>query len=509
MYAQDIFECATEYVPLANPEDYSFAIDQATIDTYEPVVIDLFYWQINDTNGYSPSPLSEGLVLASIANLNMIYNTHNIFFKYRGYAEITSPPPANTNCYTDADPIHGFGVLETGGELNCFNSFIYDPTLLGDYGGIDGDYNNKNAINIYVPYAFNIGGFGATGQNRLIINPNNLLTPGLAHEIGHNLGLNHPDVNYNPSHPDPDHWINFSCEHVTREEFLQDGTINEDFNARLRADQIIDTAAAPHYAEEYCYRFESNELAECANQYYNAHAYIDEDTCLYMPGGRSCQDIEYQIFDVDSQNIMSNTRKTCMMQFTNGQIVRMYETMNSTDYPGLLATLSTDLSSLYELYKGEYYAAGPNVLQAPLFQPGFDYSFVECDGDFPQPSDYDDTNFTYNIFNSLSSFDATHSNFDEIIHPNHSAISIAQVNNSLVTNNIRKCYDNNNRNPLAGRVVRFNDGVFNNNVTIHEKDSLGINNENLVDELLPGLYTIDKQFHDGNVEQNVIIKDNE
>lgn len=40
------------------------------------------------------------------------------------------------------------------------------------------------------------------------------------------------------------------------------------------------------------------------------------------------------------------------------------------------------------------------------------------------------------------------------------------------------------------------------------KDSVGINNPVLLNELDPGLYNIKKQYYDGTVEENVIYKEN-
>lgn len=72
----------------------------------------------------------------------------------------------------------------------------------------------------------------------------------------------------------------------------------------------------------------------------------------------------------------------------------------------------------------------------------------------------------------------------------------------------QRCYDNNDLPANGGKVTRFNDNIFNANVTITPQDSLGINNPNLILDLPNGLYSIEKEYLDGNYEQTVIIKDN-
>ncbi len=74
--------------------------------------------------------------------------------------------------------------------------------------------------------------------------------------------------------------------------------------------------------------------------------------------------------------------------------------------------------------------------------------------------------------------------------------------------NLRRCYDNSDIKPKSGSITRFNDGVFNGNVTITPKDSVGINNPVLINELDSGLYNIKKDYYDGTIEENVIYKEN-
>lgn len=175
----------------------------------------------------------------------------------------------------------------------------------------------------------------------------------------------------------------------------------------------------------------------------------------------------------------------------------------------ILTVAETTIASLYEPYTGSYYVAGPNLNDPPLFQPGFEYRFVECDCTCNEPTAYEDISFSYNGNTFLKIIDKYEDDYSTIFHPNHSAIVIKHLE---PTNTFypqpRRCYDNNNKAPSGGTVTRFNDGVFNANVTMTPKDSLGINSPILIESLTPGLYTVDKDFQDGSTEQTVILKEN-
>ena len=62
--------------------------------------------------------------------------------------------------------------------------------------------------------------------------------------------------------------------------------------------------------------------------------------------------------------------------------------------------------------------------------------------------------------------------------------------------------------PGSGRYTKFNDGVFNTNITVQELDSLQINSPNMINNLQPGLYTIEKNYENGAKQETVIIKEN-
>jgi len=204
---------------------------------------------------------------------------------------------------------------------------------------------------------------------------------------------------------------------------------------------------------------------------------------------------------------MSDAYECVQRSFFPGQAIYMRETIVA--HPKLTPTL-TDVASLYEPYQGEYNLVNPTSPEnVPQFQPGFDYSFIECscqnieeDCDYPIP--YHDTSFQNN-HTLISSFDTYYTPYTSITHPNHTAILIAQLNDPET----RRCWDNWNTDAIGGSVTKFNDGVFNANVTITPKDSTAINNQNLIQDLPTGLYKIEKNYFDGATQETVIIKENE
>lgn len=120
---------------------------------------------------------------------------------------------------------------------------------------------------------------------------------------------------------------------------------------------------------------------------------------------------------------------------------------------------------------------------------------------FPIP--YHDTSFQNN-HTLISSFDKYYTPYTNITHPNHTAIWIAQLGDPKT----RRCWDNWNTDAHDGTVIKFNDNVFNANVTITPKDSLQINDQNLILNLPVGLYKIEKNYIDGSSQETVIIKEN-
>jgi hypothetical protein len=229
---------------------------------------------------------------------------------------------------------------------------------------------------------------------------------------------------------------------------------------------------------------------------------------VYTPGSFSCEGFEYIIPPSDLNNIMSYNLPQCSNVFSPGQVVRMFETLTDSDREGLI-DVETTFAELYLPYKGTYYFAGPLLpaSENPLFQPGFDYWFIECDGPYPQPADYNES-FYYNPQNKISHYTKDEQNYGAITHPNHTAIKIKQVETSLGYTNIQKWYDNYNRISIGGYVTKFHDNVLNTNVRVTPKDSLQINNDLMINNLPQGLYKIEKVYDNGDMEQTIIMKDN-
>ncbi|GAB5401758.1 MAG: hypothetical protein Aureis2KO_33430 [Aureisphaera sp.] len=475
-----------------DPNDvYSYDVDENSLTDFDPIVFNIFFWGMNDLNG-DPGwiALSEEHCLTSVSHLNRVFNEFGIYFKYKGMDTF------NTEYYD---------MFEANGD----NDFFDDAKTL--------DNQRTDAFNIYVASG---GAPGGAAEDfyvpNLYVHHEFYFREGLmVHEIAHCLGLYHTFQDFWAGRVVPQYCG--SCENEDYcEETVTRNPLDPNYNATFAGDRVTDTPAVPNFRIEWC-RYNGYTPNECRNlpdpHYYE---YVDSETFVYSGPGTDCLEFQYNIDAEDVKNYVSYSPAVpagtdlFFRNFTAGQKIRMHESI-AYDPLGQLAGAQTTVQALYEPYKGDYAAngayLGPQV--PPTFQPGFDYEFVSCGpyGDYPPPPDYNDTSFWYingGMFNYSFPKDALPGQYDDIIHRNNFAIRIQQLD----YNGPRNCFSTTG--PASdGTVLKFEDGVFNTNVTIIPKDSTQINDPNLVNDLNPGLYKIEKNHSGGAVEETVILKQND
>ncbi|WP_299684368.1 hypothetical protein [uncultured Dokdonia sp.] len=458
-----ICECLTEY----DLEPYHTGSTTLDFENEEPLVVKAYF--ILEEITAIDRGFDESTYFEAVAYLNINYNQFNIFFKYIGFEFVDDIQDHDGNEYFP-DRIN-FRIQNEPG------------------GGAAGLFNPLNVILTYQAYN--------NEENKQYL---------LAHEVGHIFGLKH--TNGNTSRFVDDFITPLVCnteqiisgtfpsfdptsnENVTRDE------TNINYNANIAGDFVVDTPAT----------------------YFNPNLCIDTSsgisTLQYLFSNEVVDAIDIPYVDIDGTNFMISTPQGVIefnefiTIFTEGQGVRMRETINNEP---ILQAILTTIACLYEPYSGDYYFAGPsNSDNKPLFQPGFDYKFVSAGGQifngyqfYNTPSDYEDTNFVYDVNTIANAVDRFSLDLESITHPNKSAIIIEQLDDQP-----RKCYHNINRGASSGKIIKFNDGVPNNNYTITDKDSLQINQPTLIQDLENGLYLIQKEYDDGTQEQNMILKGN-
>ncbi|MBX2827520.1 MAG: hypothetical protein KTR22_05125 [Flavobacteriaceae bacterium] len=449
------FECFMDdtNLPHCQTPYYTQSVSQEYLDSFEPVVFNIFFWGINEDDGANPPTFTEEHVLMNIAKLNMEYNQYNIFFKLKGWDNTSYTSTAR---YTNSSVLAiWFTALSNG---------WYDP----------------QAFNFYVPYSFDMGSgqaltYGSTVAGTHHWSFQDPARTTILHEIAHNFDIYH--TRYQFAHAS-------GCERVTRD------PADPNYNANTNGDCGITTAAVPEM-----------QVGD-----------VDLDECRYIGEGQDCGGNDYEIFEPDVRNIMGSRSAGCYDRFTVGQAIRMREYIGA-DPDAIFGPVTTTLAALYEPYKGEYieYASDPNN-DPPLFQPGFEYYFWECECQEQtpciDPAPYEDTSFSYTN-TSVLHIQKDESDYSSITHPNHTAIAIKHPHADFWPQP-RKCFDNWQTPPIiGGTITLFRDGVFNSNVTITPQDSLQMNDSNLIPNLDPGLYTIKKNKGDGSVEETNILKEND
>ncbi len=471
---------------------YSRSTDPNYLAQFDPVVFNIFFWEVlPETESPGPVPLTEAHCLESVSQLNRVYNEFGIFFKYIGFDNTSFK--SDTYYHLSKQDLEFFflDAASAGHKRNdSFNIYIAS-------GGSEfsGAAQLRKKVNIATHYNF----FKAQDT--------------MAHEVGHCFDLHHTHKYWDQG-GSPE-GCELGVEHVTRNEFLPNGNPNPDWNADIAGDEVIDTAAMPDFRNEWCH-YQDIDIEDCASQGNPVYVFVDENTFEYTGDGGDCLDPprDYQLESIDVKNYMAYVpnapnNELFFFNFTAGQKIRMHEAIGH-DWLGDFADASTTIETLYEPYKGVYSGngsiVGPQVL--PTFQPGFDYEFVSCGpyGAYPPPLDYDDLSFWYvtgGLYNYTFNKNILPQDYDLIVHKNNFAISIAQLNNPP-----RNCYSATGA-ASSGLVVKFEDEVFNNNITVTPKDSTGINSPALIHDLPQGLYKIEKNHTDGAVEETVIYKQND
>jgi len=396
------FEC--DFQPEAlmyNTSSYT-AQSRNSFTNNQPIVFNVKFHILLEENGTEPYGVNENKLLEHIAHLNKNFNKFNLFYKYRGFEEHS-----------------GIITYQFGNET--ITGPIYNAPSGVIYNHLDLVNNNPNSINVLLTRDLYPGANANFTKQRVTINASRIMNiygfGSMAHEFGHLAGLLHifegtkftqrcaglnstgqycventtqyqPYTDFNNDGHDE---ISYAATDLNTCRLFEPGqngygnnenvtrdTNNPNFNADVKGDMIIDTPAQFLGSQYNYYRGTEFYYLGIGFYYISQPNIVDEVGEMYV--------------NIDVQNFMSYS-EVIMTNFTNGQGVRMRETINNN--PGTFDRVKASVASLYEPYKIEEIETISNDIYSLTdngdgtaevcrtrsfemkhsFQPGFDYDF--------------------------------------------------------------------------------------------------------------------------------------
>ncbi len=490
---------ACQFVPYPEMENNSNYSNRYQIipNTDGPFVINLKFHGVHGANGEDIHNVNEARFLRMTARLNEVYNTHNIFFKYRGFNILKDPNFINI----------GYPGQHTMVELvdEYKNKGLYDYSSLNIFVSHGPSSGGPNEVWCSTTFA-DEGDYGFY----------NYMLP---HEMGHMLGLYHvqsrsmvrielvlqnivpctysiffPTINQmkKPIHPivQP---LALPNENVTRDP----ASIN--FNADHAGDKVIDTQASfDGFTGNYCKNSVNGQfLGNVWNEHPEVTDFVGET---------------YKCTAVESHNIMS---AGIPESFTLGQGKRMREHIVGNfnnifkQKMSMLDDDSADMAVLYEPFAlGATNGTGNPVVTAAFartitpnttntgvniwncgpfvarYQPGFNYEFTNASGQLT-------TQTIYQQYNTSCT--------------NFIGVKIPLLGQDIINTAEPQCFSSFEA-YIKGEVKSL-DNLGSYYLSIQELDAIKASNPNLYDELQSGKYhIIIKETTSGYIDQKVMYK---
>lgn len=312
-------------------------------------------------NSQQVNQFGEAEIMEILKDMNVTFNPHNIFFKYKGFD--VSYNSDVTNGLQNGSSISSLGVTDN----NAYNIYFVNYTHIGSAYATQG---NTRAV------------FSFSTMSDII------RVQVLGHELGHCFNLLHVFNNYNSS----------QCEHVTRD-------VNSPlYNANVAGDFVHDTPAQSFQSWfngcEYIYNPNSTD---CTGEPYvdvvpaNYLGYDSDSTCGYhfTPGQA-----------VRMRTHLQNPPMPHILQTFN-TIESLYEPFEIIPYAGTIIRSVTDNNDgTAEVCR--------NTLLRHRFQKSFDYVFTNVNPSDPTFATINDLpeiiNTTYTFGVQINQVDPTITN---------------------------------------------------------------------------------------------------